>query len=70
MGQGGPGQTLLTPPKPASWSPRGQDRTNYLPNCMVLKAPRHPRDPPPPPPGCCVHDSSTRSALPAPHLLY
>lgn len=43
MGQGGPGQTLLTPPKPASWSPRGQDRTNYLPNCMVLKAPRSER---------------------------
>lgn len=57
--QGRPGKSPLIPPSQPAGSARGQDRTNYLPNCMVLKAPR-PQEPPPLP-GCCVHD---RSAYP------
>lgn len=44
--QGGPGRSPLTPPSQPARSPRGQDKTNYLRNCMVLKAPRDTRESP------------------------
>lgn len=64
---GRPGKSPLIPPSQPAGSPRGQDRTNYLPNCMVLKAPRHPRAPFLRRAAVCMTDPPTHP-LPSPPL--
>lgn len=66
--QGRPGKSPLIPSSQPAGSARGQDRTNYLPNCMVLKAPRHPRAPLPCRAAVCMTGPPTRP-FPSPPLL-